>query len=146
MNRRHRARRFAVAGILAAAALVAVPAARAGEASDDPPAADAPAEPQDGIPEKRIKLYAENWKWTPRTIRVPLGSRLILEIENFEGPHTFELEAYRLNVALPQGKKTVVDFVVDRPGTFRWRCGRPCGNGCPKMTGKLIVEEPQAGS
>ena len=44
-----------------------------------------------------------------------------------------------MKVPLPQDKTTAVVFVASKPGTYRWYCGRPCGNGCPKMTGELTV-------
>jgi len=101
-----------------------------------------PAAPPAAGPEtvKEIKMYAENWKWTPNSIRVPRGTHLRISVENVDAPHRFELKAYKLNVPLPQRETTVIDFVANKPGEFRWRCSRPCGNGCPKMTGTLTVE------
>ena len=46
---------------------------------------------------------------------------------------------YNLKVLIPQGETTVVEFDAKHVGTFKWKCGRPCGDGCPKMRGKLIV-------
>jgi len=91
-------------------------------------------------PVKRIKMTAENWKWTPKVIRVAVGTRLRIEFQSYDAPHSFVLKAYGLKVALPEGETAEVEFVVDTAGTFKWKCGRPCGNGCAKMTGKLIVE------
>jgi heme/copper-type cytochrome/quinol oxidase subunit 2 len=105
--------------------------------STEPPRDEAAAvEP----PTKVIRIYAENWKWTPNVIRVARGTRLVLKFESHDAPHSFELKGYAIKVPLPQDSKAETSFVVDRPGTFRWRCGRPCGDGCPKMTGHLIVE------
>jgi len=50
------------------------------------------------------------------------------------------MKGYGLKIPLPQDETTVIEFLADKVGTFKWKCGRPCGNGCPKMTGKLIVE------
>lgn len=111
---------------------VAAAAAAGTEAEGEPDKPDAPP--------RLIKMWAENWKWTPKVIRVPQGTRLRIEVESFDAPHSFVLKPYGLKVPLPEGKKTEIEFIADRKGTFRWRCGRPCGDGCPKMTGKLIVE------
>ncbi len=92
-------------------------------------------------PVKQIRMYAENWKWTPNTIRVTVGTRVEVEVTNHDSPHRFDLKAYSLKVPLREGEPTKFSFVADKPGKFRWKCGRPCGNGCPKMTGTLIVEE-----
>ncbi len=97
------------------------------------------AEPAE-TPVKQIKMYAENWKWTPKVIRVQQGSKVVIDFVSRDASHSFDLKAYRIKVKLPEGSETRFEFVADRVGTFRWRCGRPCGDGCAKMTGKLIVE------
>lgn len=102
-------------------------------------AQDEPAEGSE-VPVKQIRMYAENWKWTPNLIRVPAGTRLSIEIKNVDSPHRFEIKQLGIDVALPENETTVVEFLAEKPGTYRWRCSRPCGNGCAKMAGKLVVE------
>jgi cytochrome c oxidase subunit 2 len=109
------------------------------EGEQDPEAA-APEAPQEECSVKFIKMFAEEWKWTPNVIRVPQGTRLKIEFLSYGASRRFDLKAYKLRVKIPQDKPTTVEFVADKKGTFRWKCGRPCGNGCAKMTGKLIVE------
>jgi len=106
----------------------------------DPEAAEAPAV-SDEAPVKKIKMYVENWKFRPDTIRVKKGTRVLIEFVSRDASHSFVLKAYKLKVPLPEGKTDKVEFVADKVGTFSWRCGRPCGNGCAKMRGQLIVEE-----
>ena len=90
---------------------------------------------------KHIKIVAENWKWSPKVIRVKAGTKLILDFDSLDSSHSFEIKKLKIKVPLPEGSSEHVEFVVDTPGTYAWRCGRPCGNGCAKMRGKLIVEE-----
>ena len=92
-------------------------------------------------PVKLIKIYVEEWKWSPDVIRVKQGTRLKLEFLSYEASRRFDLKAYRIKVALPQDKIVTYEFVADKVGEFKFRCGRPCGDGCAKLTGKLIVEE-----
>jgi len=92
-------------------------------------------------PVKKVKMYARNWVWTPKEIRVKLGTRVIIDFISEDASHAFELKAYKIKVNLPQDKRGQVEFIADKVGTFRWRCSRPCGNGCAKMNGKLIVME-----
>lgn len=94
-------------------------------------------------PVKTIKMMAENWKWRPSTIRVTRGTRLIIEFKSYDASHSFVLKAFGIKVNLPEGKDGRVEFVADKAGEFKWRCGRPCGDGCAKMKGKLIVEEAE---
>ena len=119
--------------------LLAVPGA---VPAQDESGAKAPVE--DPAPKKYIKLYAENWKWIPKVIRVEQGTRLIVDAHSYDAPHSFELKAYKLKVPMPENQSIQFEFVADKVGEFSWRCGRPCGNGCPKMRGKLIVEEAAA--
>ena len=91
-------------------------------------------------PVKEIKLYVEEWKWTPSIIRVKQGTLLKIEALSYGASRRFDLRAYRLKVPLPQDKPVKFEFVADKKGEFRWKCGRPCGNGCAKLRGKLVVE------
>jgi len=91
-------------------------------------------------PLRRFKMTADNWAWTPNEIRVAQGTRVRIEFQSYDASHSFVLKAYGIKVALPEGKTGEVEFVADKVGKFRWKCGRPCGNGCAKMTGKLYVE------
>jgi heme/copper-type cytochrome/quinol oxidase subunit 2 len=95
---------------------------------------------EEELPVKTVKMTAENWKWTPKEIRVAQGTRLRLVFQSYDASHSFELKAYGIKLPLPEGKTGEIEFVVDKPGVFKWRCGRPCGDGCAKMRGKLIVE------
>ena len=101
------------------------------------------------VPVKEFKVLARSWSFTPDRITVEEGTRVILNVESHDAPHSFVLKAFRVRVRLPQDKTTAVEFVAGKPGTFRWYCGRPCGNGCPKMSGELTVlprvEEPESG-
>ncbi len=92
-------------------------------------------------PVKKVKMYARNWKWSPDEIRVKKGTRVIIDFISEDASHGFQIKAYKIKVSLPQGKRAQIEFVADKVGTFRWRCSRPCGNGCPKLIGRLVVME-----
>ena len=110
-------------------------------APEEKPVEQSEAEPQAGDqPFKLIKMFAEEWKWTPNLIQAPQGTRIRIEFLSYGASRRFDLPGYKLKVRIPQDKTVSVEFVADKKGTFRWKCGRPCGNGCAKMTGKLIVE------
>jgi heme/copper-type cytochrome/quinol oxidase subunit 2 len=98
---------------------------------------------EDAAPRKFIKMTAENWKWVPDKITITKGTVLELHIRSYDSSHRFDLKDFGQKVLLPQGEVTVVEFIADKAGTFKWKCGRPCGDGCPKMRGKLTVVEPE---
>lgn len=111
------------------------------EAEETPAAAPAAvAEKETDQPVKQVKLYAEEWKWSPREIRVKEGTLVKIEAFSYDSSRRFDLKDYKLKIALPQDKLVHFEFTADKKGTFKWKCGRPCGNGCAKMVGKLIVE------
>lgn len=102
--------------------------------------AEAAAGEAEEAPVKFIKMYVEEWKWSPREIRVKQGTRLKIEFLSYEASRRFDLKAYRIKVPLPQDKTVTYEFVADKKGEFKFRCGRPCGDGCAKLVGKLIVD------
>ena len=100
-------------------------------------------EEEQAAPRKVIKMTVENWKWVPNKVKVEKGTILVLHIRSYDATHRFDLKTFGQKVTLPQSKVTEVEFLADKVGTFKWKCGRPCGDGCPKMTGKLTVYEPE---
>lgn len=131
MELRAHVRRFsalAAVAVLLGASAVATPAA----GSDDHAA-------EEERPARVIKMDAENWEFIPHEITVHQGDRVVLQVRSFHAPHRFDLKEYGLKVPLPQDETTTIEFVADKAGKFRFRCGRPCGDGCPRMRGVLRV-------
>ena len=115
-------------------------------AQEVPPAA-APQEPERVAapsvkrPVRTFQVYADNWYWQPDEIRVKKGDHVVLRLKSFRASRSFLLKGYKIDELLPQDKEVRLEFDADRAGTFPFRCGRPCGDGCAKLRGKLIVEE-----
>ncbi|MEE8411344.1 MAG: cupredoxin domain-containing protein [Acidobacteriota bacterium] len=121
--------------------LAGIASGESGESRTPVVQASETSEAAEQAPVKRVKMYARSWKWTPDEIRVKLGTRVIIDFVSEDASHGFQIKAYKIKVSLPQDKRAQIEFVADKVGTFPWRCSRPCGNGCPKMNGKLIVME-----
>ena len=64
---------------------------------------------------------------------------MILHIESLDALRSFALKDYGIKVPLPENERVTVEFDADREGTFEFKCGRPCGNGCAKLRGTLTV-------
>jgi cytochrome c oxidase subunit 2 len=96
---------------------------------------------QAAAPTKRVRIDAEKWAWTPSEVRVKRGTHVVLELTSGDASRAFELKEYGIKVTVPQGEVVRAEFDATRVGTFPWRCSRPCGDGCAKLRGKLIVEE-----
>ena len=81
--------------------------------SAGPSPAQAPEATGEERPVKFIKLYVQEWKWTPDEIRVPVGTLLKIEALSYDSSRRFDLKAYKLKVALPQDKPVTFEFVAD---------------------------------
>jgi len=88
---------------------------------------------------KIIKMTAEKYHFTPETINVNLGDKVVLEITATDTEHGFGLSAFNIDQALPPGKTVRIEFVADKKGEFTFKCTSFCGWGHFGMNGKLIV-------
>lgn len=91
-------------------------------------------------PVRYFKLFGDNWAWEPDTIRVKKGTHVVLTVKAFRATRSFKLKAYDLDVLVPQDEEVKIEFDADQAGKFPFRCGRPCGDGCAKLRGTLIVD------
>lgn len=87
-------------------------------------------------------LQARAFEYTPSVIRVQQGDRVRLSLTATDVAHGLILDYYEVELtAQPrQEKPSVVEFVADRPGRYRFRCTQVCGPLHPFMVGELIVE------
>jgi len=88
---------------------------------------------------KVIKMTAEKYHFTPETINVNLGDKVVLEITATDTEHGFGLSAFDIDQTLPEGKTVTIEFVADKKGEFTFKCTSFCGWGHFGMNGKLIV-------
>ena len=101
------------------------------------PSAAAPAK----RPVRTFQVYGDNWEFLPNVIQVKKGDHVVLKLRAYRASRSFVLKAYKIDVLMPQDEDVKVEFDADKAGTFPFKCGRPCGDGCAKLRGKLIVEE-----
>ncbi len=100
---------------------------------------------------KTFAVEARMWGWTPATIEVEEGDRVVLDITTKDVKHGLNIPALDLDVELPAGKTTHVEFVAKQSGDYRFMCSRWCfadpakSTGHNYMEGKLIVR-PKAGT
>ena len=133
--------RMTGAGLLLIAGLALLGGVRAEEAPA-PPAPPAPptAPPGAGArPVREFNLFVKEWSWEPSTLRVAKGSHVVLHIESLDALRSFVIKDYGVKAPLPENERVTVEFDADREGTFEFKCGRPCGNGCAKLRGTLTV-------
>ena len=93
-------------------------------------------------PEKRIKMTAQKYRFEPETLKVPVNTHVIIEIESLDTVHGFKLERYGIDKEIPaKGEGTVsVEFYTRERGSYKFKCSHLCGIMHPWMNGKLVVE------
>ncbi len=91
-------------------------------------------------PVREIDITAKQWEFIPNTITVSQGTRVKLNITSIDVAHGIALPEFGVSAYLAPGKKTTVEFVADKKGTFSFFCNVFCGEGHRNMKGVLVVE------
>lgn len=116
----------------------APPAARP-QAAPIPAPPPAPAKPTAPVT-REITLSAKRWEFSPSTVTVNLGERVILTITSSDVTHGFSLPEFNAQAQLVAGTATKVEFTADKAGSFTFSCNVFCGTGHGSMRGTLIVQ------
>lgn len=88
---------------------------------------------------KTFQITAKKYDYTPDTIKVNQGDKVVLEVTATDREHGFGIKAYNIDRPLPEGKTVTIEFVADKKGEFTIRCTKFCGWGHWGMKAKLIV-------
>ncbi len=89
---------------------------------------------------KEISVTAKQFSFEPNPIVVSKGDKVRLSITSQDVTHGFSINDYNINVQVPPGKITLVEFLADKAGTFEIKCSVVCGSGHSAMRGSLIVQ------
>ncbi|MEE8168717.1 MAG: cupredoxin domain-containing protein [Candidatus Hydrothermarchaeales archaeon] len=89
---------------------------------------------------KEIHVKLKRFTFTPEVIRVNEGDRVRLYLEGIDLQHGFYIDGYDIGEEVGHIEIKVLEFVADKPGTFKTRCSVVCGSLHPFMVGKLVVE------
>lgn len=95
--------------------------------------------PMGGEKEVTFNIEAKQFEFSPSTIRVSFGDKVILNVKSTDVEHGFYLPDYNINEDLLPGQQATIKFTADKKGTFKFKCNVPCGAGHQEMTGTLIV-------
>ena len=107
--------------------------------------------------EFHLEMTAENFKFTPREIRVKAGTKVTLKVRALDDKHgiAFKLVAAGMPEGTPpglrfqtlapdwvleKGQEKVIEFTAERPGRYEFACSVFCGMGHDGMLGRIIVE------
>jgi cytochrome c oxidase subunit 2 len=96
---------------------------------------------EDSAKARVIEVGVTNWEFSPKTITIKKGEKVILRLSDVDGIHSFLAADLGLNVRINPGETKDVEIPTDKAGTFSFRCGVPCGPGHNEMMGTIVVAE-----
>ena len=93
------------------------------------------------VKERRIKIQAKKFEYTPNIIILKTGQPVVLEFTSVDFIHGFKIPDLNLRADLPPGQITKVRFTPDKAGEYEFLCDNFCGSGHEEMSGKIIVKD-----
>lgn len=100
-----------------------------------------------------INVTGRQWMWDIRhpngrrefdSLHVPMGRNIRLLLTSEDVIHSFFLPAFRIKQDVVPGRMLSLWFNASKEGTFPIFCAEYCGTKHSQMTGKLIVQSPEA--
>jgi len=89
---------------------------------------------------RTFDVKASKYAFEPSTIEVTEGDRVVLRLKSTDSVHGFSVKEFKTKVKIPKtGEEVTVEFVADKPGTFKFACSEYCGSGHSRMKGTLVV-------
>lgn len=96
--------------------------------------------PQGGEAAKEFSITARQWEFSPSSITVQQGDRVMFHITSVDVTHGFAIPDFNVNVSLVPNEMKTIEFIADKQGTFGFFCSIFCGSGHANMVGQLMVE------
>ncbi len=89
---------------------------------------------------KEVQITAKKYKFTPDTVEVKAGTRIIFKITALDREHGFEIANVKNScVKIKKGETATVEYMATAPGTVEFRCCVYCGSGHGHMKGKIVI-------
>lgn len=89
---------------------------------------------------KEFNVRSFNWNFSPATIEVSAGDKVILHVTTDDIDHGLAINEFLVNKRIQPGQTTEIEFMANKRGTFDIYCSVPCGEGHLSMKGKLVVK------
>ena len=87
-----------------------------------------------------VYILAQAWSFTPREVRVPVGSTVTFYLTSRDVQHAFRIDDTNINLMVLPGEVSKLTATFDEPGEYNFVCLEYCGLGHHTMFGQLIVE------
>ncbi len=89
--------------------------------------------------ERTFRIDARQFAYSPSELKVNTGDRVTIELVSQDVVHGLYVDGYNISVEADPGQRATLNFIADKPGSFRFRCNVTCGAMHPFMIGKLMV-------
>ncbi len=89
--------------------------------------------------ERTFRIEAGQFAYSPSELKVNTGDTVNIQLVSNDVVHGLYVDGYDVSVEADPGQTETLSFVVDKPGSFRFRCNVTCGAMHPFMIGKLTV-------
>jgi heme/copper-type cytochrome/quinol oxidase subunit 2 len=88
---------------------------------------------------RTFKIEASQFSYSPSEVYANPGDTITIQLVSTDVVHGLYVDGYGASVEADPGQTASITFVVNRPGSFRFRCNVTCGAMHPFMIGKLTV-------
>ncbi len=97
-------------------------------------------EPAGGQATKEVEMSAKKYEFSPSTVEVAAGTKIIFKITALDADHGFEIADSDLDcLKIKKGQTATLEYVAAKPGTVEFRCCVFCGFGHKRMKGKIVI-------
>ena len=84
-------------------------------------------------------LVARNFRYSPDRLDVSQGDLVTVTIRSEDIVYSFVIDEYRIVRRVPAGGTTTVEFLTDRPGTFRFYSNLTSDSGHAEMPSGVVL-------
>ena len=96
------------------------------------------ASPSHANPVHEVQVVAKQFAFEPGAIEVTAGEPVRLVIRSSDRVHGFAIRDLKIDVQIPCGGTTVVEFTAPRPGRYEIACSEICGSGHGQMKAAVV--------
>ena len=96
------------------------------------------ASPSHANPVHEVEVVAKQFAFAPAVIQVTAGEPVRLVIRSADRVHGFAIRDLKIDVQIPRGGESVVEFTAPRAGRYEIACSEFCGSGHGQMKAALV--------
>jgi cytochrome c oxidase subunit II len=89
---------------------------------------------------REIRIIAKKYEFSPDTVDVNAGTRIIFKVTALDREHGFEIAGSKTGcVKIKKGETAVVEYTAEKGAIVEFKCCAFCGIGHSRMKGKIVI-------